>query len=128
MIIGHGIDIMSTSKIEKAITQFGNKFLDRIYTSSEKEFINKTRKGNTQIYASYWAVKEACMKALGTGNRNGVRFKDIEVHHESSGKPYLKLFGKSKEHAEDMGVDNISISMSHLKDIVAATVIFEKIK
>jgi len=66
------------------------------------------------------------MKALGTGNRMGVYFKDIEVLHEKSGRPYIKLYGWSKHHLERLGVTNIAVSMSHLKDIVVGTVIFER--
>ncbi len=124
MIVGYGIDIMSTSRIKGAVERFGDKFLRRIYTDNEIKLITR-RKNKYEVLTAYWAVKEATMKALGTGNRMGVYFKDIEILHERSGKPYLKLYGWSKRHADRLGVKNIVVSMSHLEDIVVGTVIFE---
>ncbi len=125
MIIGHGVDIMSTKRIEKAIQRFGDQFVSRIYTHYERTGIEKLKKHAPQLYTAYWAAKEATMKALGTGNRRGVRFIDIEVRHESSGKPYIQLYGVSKQRAEKMNVNTINVSMSHLNEIATASVIFE---
>jgi holo-[acyl-carrier protein] synthase len=66
------------------------------------------------------------MKALGTGARHGVFFKDIEVMHEGSGRPYVRLSGASKVFSENLGADNILVSMSHLEELVVATAILEK--
>jgi holo-[acyl-carrier protein] synthase len=126
MIVGYGIDIMSTARIANAITRFHEKFLRRIYTEYEIEFTSRRNKGGLQLFTAYWAAKEAAMKALGTGARRGVRFKDIEVRHERSGKPFLLLYGAAREFSHKLGVDNIVVSMSHLRDIVVASVIFEK--
>ncbi len=125
MIVGHGVDIMSTNRIEKAIQRFGDRFVSRIYTDYERSGIQKHWKYAPQLYTAYWAAKEATMKALGTGNRRGVRFIDIEVRHEPSGKPYVRLYGVSKSRARALHVDAISVSMSHLDDIATASVIFE---
>jgi len=127
MIIGQGIDIMKTERISRVIARYGERFLKKVYTEYERRFC-QTRKGNAvQVYTAYWATKEAAMKALGTGNRKGVRFCDIEIRHHLSGKPYLILYGKSKLISENLGVNNISISMSHLDDLVVASVIMEKL-
>ena len=125
MVVGHGIDIMSTKRIRKTVESFGGHFLRRIYTAQERGFIGRRPVVSQQMYTSYWAVKEAAMKALGTGNRMGVRFKDIEVYHERSGKPYIRLYGKALEFLQRLEVKNIQVSMSHLEDIVVASVIFE---
>ncbi len=125
MIVGHGIDIMSTKRIRDTIESFGGRFLSRIYTAGERESTDIRRTVCFQTYTAYWAVKEAAMKALGTGNRMGVRFIDIEVCHERTGRPYLKLYGKAGEFLHRLGVRNIQVSMSHLKDIVVASVILE---
>jgi len=125
MIVGYGIDIMSTKRIEKAIRRFGDQFISRIYTEYERARIEKRKKYAPQLYTAYWAAKEATMKALGTGNRRGVRFIDIEIRHKSSGKPYIQLYGVSRQRAETMKVDIINVSMSHLDDIATASVIFE---
>jgi len=126
MIVGYGIDIMRTARIRKAIERHGEVFLRRIYTDAERGFAEQRQKGAMQIYTAFWAAKEAAMKALGTGNRRGVYFKDIEIGHEWTGKPFIKLHGRSKELAGKLGADNIIISMSHLRDVVVASVIFEK--
>jgi holo-[acyl-carrier protein] synthase len=125
MIVGHGIDIMSTARIENAIGRFGNRFMNKIYTEHERSMIQRRQAYAVQICTSLWAAKEATMKALGTGNRQGVRFRDIEIRHRPTGKPYIMLYGASKQHAERLRVHNIEVSMSHLDDNAVASVIFE---
>jgi len=127
MIVGHGIDLMSTARIEKAIARFGDRFMNKIYTEHERNVIECRKAHASQICTSLWAVKEAAMKALGTGNRQGVRFRDIEIRHEPTGKPFIKLYGASEQHAKRLQVDNIEVSMSHLDDNAVASVIFEKL-
>ena len=126
MIVGHGIDIMSTRRIAGAIDRFGERFLHRVYTEGERGRAERRGVLAVQTYTAYWAAKEAAMKALGTGNRKGVRFIDIEVDHEDSGKPVLHLSGEARLFAERLGVNNVVVSMSHLDDLAAASVIFEK--
>lgn len=116
---------MSTKRIRDTVDAFGVRFLRRIYTENERESINSRRAVSSQSYTAYWAVKEAAMKALGTGNRMGVRFIDIEVCHESTGRPYIMLHGKAARFLKSLGVRNIQVSMSHIEDIVVASVIFE---
>jgi holo-[acyl-carrier protein] synthase len=125
MIVGHGIDLMSTSRIAASIERFGDQFIDRIYTDEERAVAARRRKYAFQIYTAFWAAKEATMKALGTGNRRGVRFRDIEVRHEPSGKPYIVLYGVSRARADALGVDRIEVSMTHLEEMAAASVLFE---
>ncbi|MBS3147022.1 holo-ACP synthase [Candidatus Woesearchaeota archaeon] len=127
MIISYGIDIMQPSRIQAAICAHGEGFLSRIYTTMEVESARRKRyqSGVMEVLTAYWSVKEATMKALGTGNRQGVKFKDIEVCHENSGRPYIELYGIAKEIADKLGVKNIFVSMSHLDDMVVAGVIFE---
>jgi holo-[acyl-carrier protein] synthase len=126
MIVGFGIDIMSTARISKVIERHGSSFLGRVYTDLEREYAERKLVGSDQVYTAFWAVKEAVMKALGTGMRQGVFFRDIEVMHERSGKPYVRLSGASKNLAERLGADSIVVSMSHLEDLVVAAAVFEK--
>jgi holo-[acyl-carrier protein] synthase len=128
MIVGHGVDIMSTARIERAIGRHGDHFMEKVYTDYERGVIERRRAYGAQICTAFWAAKEATMKALGTGNRRGVRFRDIEIRHEPSGKPYIVLYGASREHADRLRVDNIEVSMSHLGDHAIASVIFEKLE
>jgi holo-[acyl-carrier protein] synthase len=125
MIVGFGIDIMKTERIRKVIERHGAGFLGRVYTDHERLYAERKLVGSDQVYAAFWAVKEAVMKALGTGMRQGVFFRDIEVRHERSGKPYVRLSGASKERAAALGADSIVVSMSHLEDLVVAAAVFE---
>lgn len=128
MIIGYGIDVIEPPRIEKVLSRFNERFLNRIYTPNEIAYCSgKNGKLMIQRYASFWAVKEATMKALGTGYKNGVRYRDIEVCHEDSGKPRIELYGKSKEIADLIGADNIAVSISDVANIAVASVIFEKL-
>jgi holo-[acyl-carrier protein] synthase len=126
MIVGFGIDIMSTARIRKVIARHGSSFLGRVYTDLEREYAERKLVGSDQVYTAFWATKEAVMKALGTGMRQGVFFRDIEVRHERSGKPYVRLSGPSKDLAERLGADAIVVSMSHLEDLVVAAAVLEK--
>jgi len=92
MIIGIGQDICDVKRIESTINRFGDRFKNRIFTEEE---INKceSRSNSIDSYARRFAAKEACSKALGTGFRKGVFYKDIEVVNLKSGKPTIKLNG-----------------------------------
>ncbi len=125
MIVGHGVDIIQNERIRKTIAEFGDRFINRTYTAAERAVCER-KKGNIERFAAFWAVKESAMKALGTGFRRGVRWRDIEVCHEPTGKPYLRLYGRSREIAESLGVTNIVVSMSHVDETSIASVLFER--
>ncbi len=92
MIIGMGSDLCDVRRIEKSIERFGDRFLDRIFTPRERER-SERRKRRAESYAKRFAAKEACAKALGTGFRDGVFFRDLGVVNLPSGKPTMKLTG-----------------------------------
>ena len=92
MIIGFGSDIIDNRRIKKTLDKFGNKFKNRCFLDSEiKKSDNRYQKINS--YAKRYAAKEALTKALGTGIRKGINFKDIEISNNSYGKPSIKLKG-----------------------------------
>jgi holo-[acyl-carrier protein] synthase len=82
-------------------------------------------KNKFERYAARFAAKEAAMKALGTGWRRGVRWRDIEVVRQASGKPTLDLEGAARQFANDLGVKNISLTITHSGNLALAQVIFE---
>ena len=125
MIVGHGIDVIQNERIRRTIEVFGDRFISRTYTPQEIA-VCRSKKESIERFAAFWAVKESVMKALGTGFRRGVRWKDIEVCHEPSGKPFIRLHGESHEIARSLGVSNIVVSMSHVQELSIASVIFEK--
>jgi holo-[acyl-carrier protein] synthase len=92
MILGIGSDITDVRRIAKVIERHGDRFLDRIFTPAERTRAEK-RKNRIETYAKRFAAKEACAKALGTGLRGGVWWRDIGVVNLSSGRPTMQLTG-----------------------------------
>jgi holo-[acyl-carrier protein] synthase len=92
VIIGIGTDIVDIRRIERTIARFGERFLDRIFTAKERARAER-RANRVATYAKRFAAKEACAKALGTGFRKGVFFRDIGVVNLPSGQPTLSLTG-----------------------------------
>lgn len=124
MIVGLGLDIAEIDRIAAAIMRHGAPFIERLFTPSETAYCEK-HKNRFERYAGRFAAKEAAMKALGTGWSHGVRWRDIEVAREASGKPALHLSGVARELADRMGVKNISLSITHSENVALAEVIFE---
>jgi holo-[acyl-carrier protein] synthase len=124
MIVGLGLDIAEIDRIGQAITRRGPAFLERVYTPREVEYCEQ-HKNKFERYAGRFAAKEAAMKALGTGWRHGVRWRDIEVAREPSGKPTLHLKGVAREFADRLGVKNISLTITHSGNFALAQVVFE---
>jgi len=124
LIVGLGLDIAEIDRIEAAITRHGAPFIERLYTPEETAYCESHR-NRFERYAARFAAKEAAMKALGTGWRYGVRWRDIEVAREPSGKPSLNLEGVAREFADKLGVKNISLTITHSGNLALAEVIFE---
>lgn len=96
MIIGLGSDLIDIRRIEKTLDRFGDRFLDRIFTEVERAKSDR-RAGRVESYAKRFAAKEACSKALGTGLRKGVFWRDMGVINLPGGKPTMKLTGGAAE-------------------------------
>ena len=92
MIIGLGSDLCDARRIEKVLARHGERFLDRVFTATERAKAER-RANRVETYAKRFAAKEACSKALGTGFRNGVFFRDMGVVNLPSGRPTLQLTG-----------------------------------
>ena len=90
MILGLGSDLIDIRRVEKSIERFGDRFLDRIFTETERVKSDK-RAGRAASYAKRFAAKEACSKALGTGLNRGVFWRDMGVINLPSGKPTMQL-------------------------------------
>jgi len=124
VIVGMGVDIAEIDRIQAAIIRSGPRFIERLFTPAEIEYCER-HKNRYERYAGRFAVKEAAMKALGTGWRHGVRWVEIEVTNLPSGKPTLNLTGVAGKFAAQLGVNNISISITHSGNFALAQVIFE---
>jgi holo-[acyl-carrier protein] synthase len=92
MIIGIGSDLVDVRRIERAIARHGERFLDRIFTETERARAER-RANRVETYAKRFAAKEACAKALGTGFRRGVFWRDMGVVNLRSGRPTMRLAG-----------------------------------
>ena len=124
MIVGLGMDITQVDRIEAAIGRRGRALLERLFTPSEIRYCERHR-NRAERFAGRFAAKEATMKALGTGWSCGVRWVDIEVVREPSGKPTLKLSGAARAIADRIGVKNIVVTITHDGNTALAQVIFE---
>jgi holo-[acyl-carrier protein] synthase len=124
MILGIGTDLAEVERIRESIARFGDRFLNRIYTERERAYAS-SKANAAERFAARFAAKEAGMKAIGTGWRHGVTWKDFEVANEPSGRPTLRLSGVAGQIAERMGVKRISVSLTHTSQTAFAVVILE---
>jgi holo-[acyl-carrier protein] synthase len=124
LIIGLGVDITEVPRIQAAIEGRGQRFLDRVFTPDEIAYCERF-KNKFERYAGRFAAKEAAMKALGTGWRRGIRWVDLEVVREQSGRPSISLAGEAAKIAAQLGVKRISLSITHTQSEALAQVIFE---
>lgn len=124
VIIGVGTDLAEVARIRRSIENYGDRFLNRIYTERERAYSSR-RANAAERFAARFAAKEAGMKAIGTGLRHGITWKDFEVVNEASGRPTLVLSGVGKQIAERLGVQRISLSLTHTAEMAFAVVILE---
>jgi len=124
MVSGIGIDMVRNSRIENLIERWGEKFLRKVFTDDELAQ-NGDGKNRNISYAANYAVKEAFVKALGTGFRRGIKFHNIAVKRNDLGKPFIDLRGSTKEIAERRGLTRIHTTISHDGEYSVAVVILE---
>jgi holo-[acyl-carrier protein] synthase len=113
-----GVDIIEIKRIEKAVSRWGNVFLNRVYTDSELQLYGN----KPSSLAARFSGKEAVIKALGS---NRVAYRDIEIIPDDSGKPHVNLYGKAGKRAKDIGVQNLAVSLSHCRDYAVACAVSE---
>lgn len=121
-IIGIGIDVIEVERIDDALEEFGERFLDRVFTAGEQAYCGQQRRPAIH-YAARWAAKEAVSKAFGTGIGAELGWIEIEILRRDSGEPELVLHGGAREHASELGVKEIKISLTHAKHYAAANAV-----
>ncbi len=127
MIIGIGTDIVDCERIRKIIEKFGRHFINRILTLKEQEQIPSFETSLlTPWLAARFAVKEATVKALGTGFSEGISFLHIEVLREKNKAPILSLLANALDKANSLGVKFSHVSYSHEQKFAIAYVVLEK--
>ena len=112
MIVGTGIDIIECDRLQKSLDKFGQSFVDYFCTAAELAAAPSNPNARLVYYASRWAAKEACAKALGTGFGAECGWKDIEVAKLPSGQPAIVLGGNAKE-TERIGIEQVAKCVSH---------------
>lgn len=126
MIVGMGTDLCEIRRVERSIERFGDRFLERIFTTGEISYC-MSKKGFAESFAARFAAKEAGAKALGTGISQGVSWQELEVQRAPSGKPSLHLSGRAGELARRLGVTTILLTLTHTRDMALAVVVVESI-
>ncbi|MGH9628049.1 MAG: holo-[acyl-carrier-protein] synthase [Bryobacteraceae bacterium] len=124
MILGTGVDLAEVERIRAAIERYGERFIQRVYTMGEIAYV-QSKANRYERYAARFAAKEAGMKALGTGWRRGVTWQDFEVANLPTGRPTLRLTGQAERIAAGLGVNRISLSLTHTRETALAYVVFE---
>ena len=112
-VVSHGIDMVECARLADSISRHGERFLQRVFTETELAYC-RDRKRETEHLAGRFAAKEAVLKVLGTGWTSGISWRDIEIRNEPSGQPRVLLAGRCREIAEERGLGEILISISHI--------------
>jgi len=121
MIYGVGIDLVSISRMEAAIERHGQRFAERVLGDRELQgYADSSRKA--AFLAKHFAAKEALLKALGTGLRSGIQWRDMQVHNDSLGKPFLVCDGRVRALFDEHGVTESHLSITDEQDYAAAFV------
>ena len=124
MIVGTGIDLVNIERIEGMVSRWGDLFLRRVFTEQETLWCQK-RTRPSECFAIRFAAKEAFLKAIGWGLRNGIRWTDIEVRNDPLGKPFFSFHGKAKEILEALKVHGSFLTLSHEHPYAVAHVLLE---
>ena len=131
MIIGIGTDLCDISRIEKALSRFGTRFQNKVYTAGEVERAERKANKRFDRYAQLFAAKEACSKALGTGLRRGVWLSTMEVVPLPSGKPTLVLHGGAQERLMELlpegMVPHLDVSLTDESGLAHAMVVISAV-
>lgn len=112
MILGIGTDLANIERIERALERFGDRFRDRVFTDTEQAKAARVSKPEA-AFAKRWAAKEACSKALGTGLRMGIAWKDMAVRNLPTGQPVMEVTGWAKERLDQMTPEG-HVAMIHV--------------
>lgn len=118
-VISIGTDIVECLRIGRMIERHGEAFLQRVYTPREIRFC-QTRRRSLEHFAGRWAAKEAALKCLGTGWREGIGWTDLEIRADAQGTPNLDLCGTARDRAAELKIARILISIAHCRAYATA--------
>lgn len=123
MLIGHGIDIVETSRIKSMHQEHAQRFLDRCFTPAEQTYCARSQKRYYEHLAGRFAAKEAILKVLGTGWRHGIAWTDIEILPNQAGQPQVTLANVTADIAASLGITVWHLSISHIETHATASAI-----
>lgn len=125
MIVGNGVDIIEVDRMRKAMAEWGDRLLKKVFTEREIEYSRK-RRDSAQHLAARFCAKEALLKAIGGGWKKGFRWTNIEILNDRNGKPLVRLFGPAKSLMSKAKIDKVIVTMSHAKEYAIASAILVK--
>ena len=120
--IAQGIDLIECQRIREIWERYGDRLTDRLLTRAELKYVRRHRDLVPRL-AGRFAAKEAILKVLGTGWRGKVAWRDMEILNDGNGRPHVKLTGECKRVADELGITDIHISITHTENYAAATAI-----
>lgn len=126
MIVSIGIDIIEVRRIREVLERTP-RFVERVFTATERAYCESRGAVAAQHYAARFAAKEAMLKALQTGWRDGIAWQDVEIASRDNGAPYLILHGRVQKLFAESGATAAHLSLSHTSEHAIAEVILEKI-
>jgi holo-[acyl-carrier protein] synthase len=126
MIVGVGVDIVDISRLERSIAEYGERFINRVFTPGEIEYCERlARKG--ERYATRFAAKEAARKAIGAATPvKALVWREVEIISSTEGAPQLQFHGRAAELVKELRVARAHVSLSHGQDQAVAFVVLEK--
>jgi len=123
-VLGVGVDIVETERIERSLQRFGERFLHRVFTDGEIAYC-QSMKYPARHFAARFAAKEAVSKAFGTGIGKAMGWRDIDVQKKPSGEPFVILDGSARSLADERNVRGVWISLSHTNHHAVAMIALE---
>jgi holo-[acyl-carrier protein] synthase len=121
-IIAHGIDLVDFPRLEALMERHGDRFLNRVFTQRELSDADAVR-NRTEKLAGRFAAKEAVLKLVGTGWRGKIAWTDIEVVNNSAGQPQVNLTGEVKRIADEYGIEQVTLSITHTANLAIASAV-----
>jgi holo-[acyl-carrier protein] synthase len=125
MIAGIGVDIVEISRLERAIEQYGDRFVNRVFTEQEIDYCERVAR-KAERYATRFAAKEAARKAIGAATPVvALAWRDVEIISSTEGAPQLQFHGRAAELVKELKITRAHISLSHERDQAIAFVVLE---
>lgn len=121
-IFGIGIDVVEVERIASSMSEFGDRFANRVFTQAERDYCEKQKRPEIH-YAARFAAKEAVAKALGTGIGQDLAWLDMEIRRRESGEPEVFLTGDGEKFAKANDIAQIKISLTHAQHYAAANAV-----